>query len=227
MEINIYNPADDAKKISGFTIVVDVFRAFSTSYYIDANKPAKYIIAESIEHAFELKGINPSPLLIGERAGYKIDGFDFGNSPSEINGRDFSANTVIHTTTAGTKGLLAQPEKNEVVVGSFINSRALLKYISENRIQTVNIYCTAEADKEYGEEDYAFAEYFRNKLLGKDGGFDEIVGKLRNGSGRVFHAGSFAPYADFLYCLDINRFDAVLKRKIVSGQSHGIELERI
>ncbi len=129
MNIQIFNPSDDASQISGFTIVVDVFRAFSVSYYVDDNNPGKYIISESIKHSMRLKDEISASILIGERNGIKVDGFEYGNSPTEIHGNDFSEKTVVHTTTAGTRGLLLQPSENEVVVGSFVNSQALLDYI--------------------------------------------------------------------------------------------------
>lgn len=58
-----------------------------------------------------LKQQNNESLLIGERKGVKIEGFDYGNSLTEIVDKDFSNKVVIHTTTAGTKGLMRQPEK--------------------------------------------------------------------------------------------------------------------
>lgn len=227
MDIHILSPGDNASLISGFTIVVDVFRAFSVSYYIDHNNPERYIISESIEHSFQLKERVRHPLLIGERQGIKIEGFDFGNSPTEIRNRDFSSNTIIHTTTAGTRGLLLQPADNEVVVGSFVNTEALLDYIRRRNIQKVNIYCTAEKGALYGEEDYLFAEYFRNRLLGKESHFDAIMLQLRRGSGKGFSDTGFAPYTDFLYCLDVSRFHSLLRRKRVKEDTHSIELERI
>ncbi len=227
MNIQIFNPSDDTSQISGFTIVVDVFRAFSVSYYIDNNNPEKYIISESIEHSMMLKDEFPASILIGERKGIKVDGFEYGNSPTEILGKDFSENTVIHTTTAGTKGLLLQPIENEVVVGSFVNSKALLDYIKLKEIEKVNIYCTARKRNNSGEEDYLFAEYFKQQLLGEKSEFDSIVPCLREGSGKKFSDPGFAPYSDFLYCLDISRFNSILRRKIVDEDTHQIELERL
>ncbi|MCB9058199.1 MAG: 2-phosphosulfolactate phosphatase, partial [Calditrichae bacterium] len=140
MKINIYSHQDDPAQIQGFTIVIDVFRAFTVSYYVWANQPKRYIITNSIEHALLLKSKFDKTVLIGERDGVKVDGFDFGNSPSTIAGKDFRGRTVIHTTTAGTKGVLDQPEENEVVVGSFVNKDALFNYIRRHDIPIINLY---------------------------------------------------------------------------------------
>lgn len=217
MEINIFTPDKDASEIEGFTIVVDVFRAFSTAYYIYDNNPQKYILSESIEHSFELKRERENVLLIGERQGVQIEGFDFGNSPADIAGKNFSKNIIVHTTTSGTKGVLAQPPENEVVVGSFVNIQAIINHVHSSGIEKVNIYCTAMPDKKYGEEDIVFAEYLKARLLNSPCSFEETVTYLRNGTGRVFVDEIFAPYSDFLMCMDINRFDFILERKITGN----------
>jgi 2-phosphosulfolactate phosphatase len=225
MEINIYNNQNNVTAISGFTIVVDVFRAFSTSYYIAETNPLKYIISENIEKSKNLKKNISSSILIGERNGLKIPGFDFGNSPTEIIKQNFENKTIIHNTTAGTKGLLLQPETNEVIVGSFVNLNAIIKYIRINEIEKINIYCTALKKQTFGKEDYIFAEYLKKKLLHQKYDFEKIILELRKGSKNIFN--SYAPYTDFLYCLDISKFDFILKRKILYQQNKMIELEKI
>ena len=124
MRVMTWSPDCDPAKIDGFTVVVDVLRAFSVSYYIAANSPARYIAVDDVDRAFALREENPGSVLVGERQGITVPGFDYGNSPTEIIDQDFSGRTVIHTTTAGTKGLLAQKDGNEVVVGSFVNAGA-------------------------------------------------------------------------------------------------------
>lgn len=224
MIVNILSPDDDVTQIEGFTVVVDVFRAFSTSYYIHSNNPVRYILTDSISEAKDLKSSIDNSLLIGERNGIKIEGFDYGNSPTEIMEQDFTKQTIIHTTSAGTKGLIKQPINNEVIVGSFVNVKAIIDYIYTNKIEKVNIYCTAKKDSLYGEEDYLFAEYLRSKLLNKNISFEDIVVRLRNSSGKGFKKDGFAPYTDFLFCMDIDRFNYILKRKTTDKS---IELVKI
>ena len=227
MQINIYSPDCDASKIQGFTIVVDVLRAFSVSYFINENKPIKYIVLDSIEKAFELKEKMPNSLLIGERQGIKIPGFDYGNSPTEIINKDFSKKIIIHTTTAGTKGLLAQNETNKVVVGSFVNAQALLNYINNNSIKIVNIYCTAPKNEVNGEEDYYFAEYIKALLLHKPFDFAQSVEIMKKGTGKGFSDIGFAPYTDFTYCMELNRYNSILQVKRESEYQNTLELEEV
>ena len=227
MEINILDPSSDITSLTGFTIVVDVFRAFSVSYYIADNKPQKYIAIDSVEEAFELKKQYKNVFLIGERNGIKIEGFDFGNSPTEIKGKNFSNHTIIHTTSAGTKGLLKQPINNLVVVGSFVNVNALIKYIRKNNINIVNIYCTANKNELFGEEDFYFAEYLAKRLKNESIDFKEIKKTLRKGSGKGFSKNGFAPYSDFKYCMKLSVFNNILVRKIDKERRDIIILENL
>jgi 2-phosphosulfolactate phosphatase len=227
MEIEIFSPEDDAAHIDGFTIVVDVLRAFSVAYFIDAAGPDAYLVVDSVEEAFSLRRELGNALLVGERGGVKIPGFDFGNSPTELLGQDFRGRIVVHTTTAGTKGLVAQKPENEVVVGSFLNAGALIEHIESRRLERVNIYCTAPAGVVFGEEDYVFADYLARRLLGDDVDFPALVERLRAGTGRGFREGGFAPYSDFVHCMELDRFSVILRRKAASGKDRYIELERI
>jgi len=223
-EIKIYTPEDDPEKIEGFTVVVDVFRAFSTSYYIWENRPQLYLLSDTIEGARDLADKWKPSLLIGERQGIKLEGFDYGNSPTEIIGQDFSEKTIIHTTTAGTIGLLVQPQENEVVVGSFVNLQALINHIEEKKIPVVNIYCTGPKDDPSVMEDYLFADYLKARLQGDTPDFERVVTTLRHHSGQKFIVNPVGPYSDFLYCLDINRFDYLLIRYKTKD---GIALRRL
>lgn len=51
--------------------------------------------------AYKIKEQNDSYILVGERHGKILPGFDYGNSPSQIKNVDFSGKTVVHTS-AGT-----------------------------------------------------------------------------------------------------------------------------
>ena len=72
--------------------------------------------------------------------------------------------------------------------------------------------------------DYLFADYFTDRLLGKNTSFESIITKIRNGTGKGFKFGGFAPYSDLLYCLDYSRFNTILKRKNTENSYHSIEL---
>ena len=81
MEIQILQLTEGAKKAKGLTVVIDVFRAFSTACYVFAAGAEKIIPVEHVEEAFNLKKTLTNVVMLGERLERKVPGFDFGNSP--------------------------------------------------------------------------------------------------------------------------------------------------
>ena len=58
------------------------------------------------------------------------------------------------------------------------------------------------------------AEYIKNELEGIPNNFEEMVETIRNGSGERFfepEKQDWSPQSDFDLCLDLNRFNFVLK----------------
>jgi len=225
MKINILSPDQGIDDLKGFTVVVDVFRAFSTACYMFMNNPKTVLVVDSIDDAYSIKAHYQNTILVGERNGLKIDGFDYGNSPTEVFGKDFSDKIVVHTTSAGTKGLLRQPVENEVITGSFVNAKAIVRFILKSGIDHINLYCTADRGELLGEEDYLFADYIKNELLGIGNNYASIVKRLRNGSGKGFKEGGFAPESDFWYCMDLGICNSILHRKTQSIYGNYIELK--
>jgi 2-phosphosulfolactate phosphatase len=90
------------------------------------------------EEAFFYKQQHPEVLLAGEEQGYKIDGFDFGNSPFSYTKAEFKGQDVVLTTTNGTKSLDVAKDAEIVVVGSFLNLDALTNWLEK---QDKNILC--------------------------------------------------------------------------------------
>jgi 2-phosphosulfolactate phosphatase len=222
--IAIVGPGEAPVAGAGCTVVIDVFRAFSTAYHIAAARPERYVAVDDIDLAFSLRAELAPALVVGERGGLKIAGADFGNSPVELGGRDFRGMTVIHTTTAGTKGLLRQCGGGEVVVGSFVNRAALVRRLHRRRPEKVVLYCTAPRGDAYGREDYVFAAFLRDCLLGLPVDFAAVKENLRAGSLMAFGPGGFAPPGDFDACLDLDRFDSVLARGRPVAGGRGCEL---
>ena len=115
MRIEIYEFVEGARQAVGLTVIIDVFRAFSLECYaIDAGA-SRIIATASPEEAFRLREIYRGSLLAGERNEKKIPGFDFGNSPTEIIKSDLTGHTLIHTTTAGTAGLVSAVNADMII----------------------------------------------------------------------------------------------------------------
>ena len=83
-------------------------RAFTVEPYLFYNGVEKLIPVGDKEIAYDLKEKNKEYILVGERNGIKLPGFDYGNSPSQIKNIDFSKRTVVRTTSCGTQGIVMQ-----------------------------------------------------------------------------------------------------------------------
>jgi 2-phosphosulfolactate phosphatase len=106
-------------------IVVDVLRATSTICQALASGYQRVLCCAEIDEARALAETEGSAKLAGERRLEHIEGFDFGNSPAELEGEP-AAETLVLTTTNGTRLLVAAAERFErVYVGSLLNLDAV------------------------------------------------------------------------------------------------------
>lgn len=106
-------------------IVVDVLRATSTICQALASGYERVLCCAEVEEARALADSEGPAKLAGERRLESIEGFDFGNSPGELEGEP-AAETLILTTTNGTRLLVAAAARFErVFVGSLLNLGAV------------------------------------------------------------------------------------------------------
>ncbi|MCY9656993.1 2-phosphosulfolactate phosphatase [Paenibacillus chondroitinus] len=103
-------------------IVVDVIRATSTIITALINGCKAIVPVDTVLRAKELQ--QEGDLLGGERFCKKIPGFDFGNSPLEYTKEAVQGKRVILTTTNGTRGIQKAIKADQVLAGSFLNSKA-------------------------------------------------------------------------------------------------------
>jgi 2-phosphosulfolactate phosphatase len=106
-------------------IIVDVLRATSTICQALASGYGRVLCCAEIDEARRLAETERPAKLAGERRLEHIKGFDFGNSPRELDG-DPGAETLILTTTNGTRLLVTAAERfDRVYVGSLLNLDAV------------------------------------------------------------------------------------------------------
>ncbi len=217
MTVKIIYGADNAHKAQGVGVVIDVFRAFSTACYV-VQKGAKAIIpVKTVEEAFSLKKQNPAYILMGEQNGKIIDGFDLGNSPLEIEKTKFSLKdkTVVHLTTWGTKGLKNATNCDAVITASFVNASAVVRFILERKPAIVTLICTGTNSKTKDmDEDHLCALYIKDLLQRKERDFKKIFDYLKSSrfASHFFDKKVTShPEEDFYYCMDLDRFNFVLK----------------
>lgn len=207
----IHNP----KQATGLAIIIDVFRAFTVEPYLIYNGVERLIPVGNKEIAYNLKEKNKEYILIGERNGIKLPGFDYGNSPSEIKNVDFSNRTVVHTTSCGTQGIVNAINADEIITGSLVNAKAIAKYIKQNNFKDISIVSMSTSNEPPSDEDELCARYIKSLLEGTTlENLEDEIEELKLTSGKKFFDSNnedVFPKEDFYLCIEINKFDFVLR----------------
>jgi len=214
MRVEILEFVEGAKKAKGVTVIIDVFRAFSTSCYAYDSGAVRLIATGEVQKAYELRNIYKHSVLAGERDEKKIEGFDFGNSPTEIMKSDLHGMTVILTTTAGTNGLIYASGADLLITGSIVNAGAVIKYIKALDPPLVSLVAMGYRATISAAEDLLCAEMIRAGLLGVQKDFQSSISDLRHVAGRRFFDPAnldFSPPTDFFLCTMTDRFEFILK----------------
>ena len=216
MNIEILQLIEGARQARGLAVIIDVFRAFTVECYVASNGAQQIYAVGSKELAYACKEKDPSCLLIGEREGVKLPGFDYGNSPSEVENVNFSGKTVVHTTSAGTQGVDNAVNADEIITGSLCNAKAVAEYIRRGGYEQVSLVCMGLGGKKPTQEDTLCAEYIKSLL---EGGTIDLQGRmfdLRYTSGAKFfdrQRQHIFPEADFHLCCKPDVFNFVLRAK--------------
>lgn len=134
------------------SIMVDALRA-STTITLALDNYEKIIPCFTPEDAFKLKE-EFGGVLAGERGGAKIEGFDIGNSPTALKDYNVDEDTLILTTSNGTR--ILKNMNSKVLIGSLVNARSVAEKsieLAESHIDVV----MAGVRGEFAIEDYLAA----------------------------------------------------------------------
>ncbi len=213
--VNILHLIEGAKQAKGLTVIIDVFRAFSLECYL-YNMDVKQIRpVGTIEEAFSLRNHIQNSILIGERHGKKCHGIDYGNSPATIRKKNVDGKTIIHTTSAGTQGIINAVHASEIITGSLVNAKAVAEYIIAKQPQTVSLVCMGNGGVRPAPEDELCAAYIKSILEGREfTDLEQKVNNLKSNGGEHFFDQArqdIFPEADFYMCIEYNKFPFVIK----------------
>ena len=215
MNIQILHLAEGAKQAKGLTVIIDVFRAFTVETYLMKNNAAKIIPVSGIDFAFAYKEKHPDTILCGEREGIMVEGFDFGNSPSQIEHQDFTGKTVIHTTSAGTQGIANAKDADEIIGGNLVSAKAIAAYIKQKNPETVSLVCMGLSGTTKTDEDELAAIYIKSLIEGNPlQDLQARIERLKITDGAKFfdpQQQAVFPMRDFFLCTGVNSCDFVLR----------------
>ena len=214
MNVRILHMIEGARQATGVAVIIDVFRAFTVEAWLAAKGAERIIPVGDMDIAYRFKEEHPDCILVGERHGVKLPGFDFGNSPSRISQKDFTGKTIVHTTSAGTQGIANAVNADVVLTGSLVNAGAIARYIKKEGFQDVSLVCMGLEGVSQIEEDNLCAEYIKGLLLGYSIDLDGGIEDLKHTSGAKFFdekQQDVFPMPDFRCSVDVDRFDFVLR----------------
>ena len=218
MNVEILQLAEGAKKATGTAVIIDVFRAFTVEAYLFAQGANEIYAIYDEDLARQMKKEDTERILIGERHGKILPGFDYGNSPSRIYQKDFRGKTIIHSTTNGTLGIKNAQNATDVFVASLVNAKATAEAIQQTKPENVSLVCMGWEGKET-EEDTLCAQYIASIL--KNQMTEDIQGKanaLRYTEGKKFFdplQQDVFPQEDFALCVDVDRFDFAIHANMI------------
>ena len=118
-----------AERLNAIAIIVDALRASTTIAALLAHEVARVLVVARVEDALALAGSEPDALLIGERGGERLPGFQLGNSPLEVAASaSFSGRTAIFTSSNGAQRLTACLQAYRTLVGSVSNAARVVEW---------------------------------------------------------------------------------------------------
>ncbi|MBI4053417.1 MAG: 2-phosphosulfolactate phosphatase [Candidatus Diapherotrites archaeon] len=214
MEVRVFPLLEGAEYANGTVVIIDVLRAFSTAAYVFAQGAREMIVVEHLQEAFALKETHPDFVLMGEEFGLQVPGFDYGNSPTQILGQNFSGKTIIFRTTAGTPGIRHAFHAKEILAAGFLTADAVVKYLMEKNPETVSLVPMGKLGIEERVEDDLCAEYIAWRLAGKKPDFENMKRRILAGPGaQIFLDKGMPefPESDLDLCLQAGKFDFVLR----------------
>src|SRR5438552_4281354 len=132
---------------NSIVVIIDVLRATSTIVTALYNGARCVIPVDSVSRCMEL-GRQIHGITAGERDGKIAEGLEYGNSPFEYPREFIEGQTLVLTTTNGTRLLHMALEKGatEIITGAFSNLSAVCDHLVETN-RNVILGCAAWKDR--------------------------------------------------------------------------------
>ncbi len=132
-----FSPREFEQYEEGFEliVVIDVLRATSAICAAIENGVKGIIPVDSVDEAraYLKKGY----LAAAEREGQIVEGFPMGNSPISFLNPELKGETIVLTTTNGTKAIKIAENKETVIIGSLNNLGSLTKWLIRQERNTL------------------------------------------------------------------------------------------
>ena len=214
MEIRRGENLEGARAARGAVVVIDVIRAFTTASCAFAAGADEIVLVDSPEAAFEMKKRLPDAFMMGEKGGFKVDGFDHGNSPSEFPKGAVRGRRIIQCTGSGTRCAVAASQADPLYVASLAVAGATARALASAPMVTL------VASMGSVEGDDAVADYIEGLLRGSPPPIREILRRVRESeAGRKIASGAYSQYpkGDLDFCASLDAHDFAMRAKREDG----------
>lgn len=121
-------------------IVVDVLRMTTTAAALLSRGLAELAVVADVDAA-RLYSRTVDGLLLGERGGVALPGFDGGNSPLENVSRDLSGRHATLCTSNGSKAVEAAALARELLLGAIVNASAVARLAVDLAADSITVIC--------------------------------------------------------------------------------------
>ena len=181
--------------------VIDVFRASTTILCLMENGAPRIAVTFSVTTALDLK--KQGYVVVGERGGRPLPGFDLDNSPSQVSSRDWDSCDVVVTTSNGTRALVAVGHSPDVIVAGFRNLEATVHYLGRSRQPSIGLIPIGSQDEPRAEDELC-AQALAALLRGEPVDVESLISRIRRGRSRTIGAGGERFESDVDLALQLN-----------------------
>ena len=205
-----YTNLETCHEATGLVIVIDVIRAFTNAAFAFGQGAEKIIPVSGVEEALELKRQFPNSLACGEVGGLPPEGFDFGNSPTQVLALDLHGKTLVQRTSAGTQGVARSLKAENMLAASFVVANATVRYAQSLAPERVSFVVTGQTSTRDGSEDLACAEYLEALLRDQSPNAEPYLKRTRRSSDAQLHydpAKPQFPEMDIVHGTSVDRFN--------------------
>jgi 2-phosphosulfolactate phosphatase len=214
MDISIGSLLEGAQQATGAVAIIDVFRAFTCAAVVLANGASRIVMVGTVAEAFALRDAGVGQVCMGEVRGLAPDGFDFGNSPFEVSRIDFSGQTIIQRTSAGTQGIVAASRAERLYAASLVTARATARALAAGRPGRISLVAMGDSGVTRTDEDELCALHLRNLLQGREGDPDAVRRLILAGGETARFNDPERPHLhreDVDIALEVDRYDFAIR----------------
>ncbi|MEX2542875.1 MAG: 2-phosphosulfolactate phosphatase [Trueperaceae bacterium] len=128
-------------------VLIDILRSCTVAPVLFDGGLSRLTMCASLREA--RKDAAGGKLLVGERAGVPPEGFNYGNSPSELRRADLAGREAVVVSDNAPKALPALEGASEVLLASLYNAAAVASAVRSAARERVSLVCSGY----HGQED--------------------------------------------------------------------------